>query len=132
MKVTRAFEHAPASVTAARRFVTSTLQDIPAETLDSVELMVSELASNCIRHADTGFEITVIETDSAIRIEASDEGEGEPHMRTPGPTEPDGRGLQIVDMLASSWGFERLRRGGKTVWFTLESQVPLPAEGGSG
>lgn len=132
MRHTRHFDHTPASVPSARRFAVEVLETATDTVRDTIALMVSELASNCIRHADTGFEITVIETDGAIRIEASDYGGGEPRMRTPGPTDPDGRGLQIVDMLASSWGFERLRRGGKTVWFTLESQVPLPAEGGSG
>jgi hypothetical protein len=45
-------------------------------------------------------------------------------MRTPGPTDPDGRGLQIVDMLASSWGFDALPEGGKTVWFALATKAP--------
>ena len=29
---------------------------------------------------------------------------GTPTMRSPGPDEPSGRGLQIVDMLSESWG----------------------------
>jgi anti-sigma regulatory factor (Ser/Thr protein kinase) len=131
VKHTRRFGHTPASVPLARRFASGVLEGAPDDVRDAVALMVSELASNCIRHADSGFEITVIETADAIRIEASDGGGGEPRMRTPGPADPNGRGLRIVDMLSSSWGFQPLGEGGKTVWFTLESQVPLTVEGGA-
>jgi hypothetical protein len=41
-------------------------------------------------------------------------------MRCPGPTEPSGRGLRIVDMFAEKWGVEQHAAGGKTVWFTLD------------
>jgi hypothetical protein len=81
--------------------------------------MVSELASNCVRHADSGFEMTIIRTAAAVRVEATDGGDGEPRMRTPSPTDPDGRGLQIIDMLASAWAFVPRPEGGKTVWFAL-------------
>jgi anti-sigma regulatory factor (Ser/Thr protein kinase) len=121
MKLTRAFEHAPASVTAARRFVTATLRDIPAETLESVELMVSELASNCIRHTESGFDLTITRSTREIRIEATDTGGGEARKRSPQPTDPSGRGLQIVDMLSTDWGCDPRPDGGKTVWFTVES-----------
>jgi hypothetical protein len=40
-------------------------------------------------------------------------------MRSPGPDEPTGRGLQIVNLLADEWGVERRVRDGKTVWLTL-------------
>ena len=40
-------------------------------------------------------------------------------MRSPGPDEPSGRGLQIVDMLSDSWGVEPEDPSGKTVWFTM-------------
>jgi anti-sigma regulatory factor (Ser/Thr protein kinase) len=128
MKVTRSFEHAPASVTAARRFATSTLRDIQAETLESVELMVSELASNCIRHTATGFELTITRSAREIRIEATDVGGGEPRKRSPQPTDPSGRGLQIVDMLSTDWGCQPRPGGGKTVWFTVEAAIAPAVE----
>lgn len=125
MKQSRSFHHAPESVTAERRFAREILQAAPAEARDLVELMVSELASNCVRHTDSGFELTISESGREIRVEATDRGSGEPRMRTPGPTDPDGRGLQIIDMLSAAWGVERLSGRGKTVWLTLV--VPVPA-----
>jgi hypothetical protein len=86
--------------------------------------MISELASNCIRHTDTGFDLTIIRTPAEIRVEATDRAVEEPRLRSPAPTDPNGRGLQIVDMLSSSWGFEPLPEGGKTVWFVLANEAP--------
>jgi anti-sigma regulatory factor (Ser/Thr protein kinase) len=128
MKQTRRFEHTPESVTTARRFADDALQDAPADARDSALLMVSELASNCIRHTDSGFELSVSYSPQEIRVEATDRGGGAPRMRHPGPTDPDGRGLQIIDMLSESWGVDQLSGHGKTVWFTLT----LPAEARAG
>jgi anti-sigma regulatory factor (Ser/Thr protein kinase) len=89
--------------------------------------MISELATNCVRHTDTSFELTIVRTPTEIRVAASDAGSGEPTMRNPGPADPDGRGLQIIDMLASSWGVELRPEGGKTVWFALGAGAPEPA-----
>ncbi len=56
---TRAFRCQPESVAAARRFVQEALGTQPAKIADAAELMVSELATNCVRHAQTDFEVTV-------------------------------------------------------------------------
>jgi anti-sigma regulatory factor (Ser/Thr protein kinase) len=124
MRRTKSFAHTPASVASARHFAGDALQGALGEVRDTIALMISELASNCIRHTDAGFKLTIIQTASEIRVEATDRGAGKPRMRTPGPTDPDGRGLQIVDMLASSWGFDALPEGGKTVWFALATKAP--------
>ncbi len=87
----------------------------------SVELMVSELATNVVRHGQTSFSLMIEHTADAIRVEVSDHGGGTPAMRFPGPDEPTGRGLQIVDMLAERWGVERETAAGKTVWFTVSA-----------
>jgi anti-sigma regulatory factor (Ser/Thr protein kinase) len=128
MKQTRSFHHAPESVTAARRFAREILHAAPAEARELVELMVSELASNCIRHTATGFELTITRSAREIRIEATDVGGGEPRKRSPEPTDPSGRGLQIVDMLSADWGCAPRPGGGKTVWFTVESATAAAAE----
>ena len=80
--------------------------------------MVSELATNCIRHANVGFELTVMRSGGQIRVEVTDAARGEPTMRSPGPEDPSGRGLLIVNMLSTSWGVEHAPVRGKTVWFT--------------
>jgi anti-sigma regulatory factor (Ser/Thr protein kinase) len=127
VKHTRTFPHESESVPAARRFATSALRGVSADTLEAVELMVSELATNCIRHTDSGFELTISRTGGDIRVEATDGAGGRPRMRSPKPTDPSGRGLRIVDMLSAEWGVDPRPATGKTVWFTVPDTAPSSA-----
>ncbi len=122
MNATRSFPAERHSVTAARRFASQMLDGSPSQAREAVELMISELATNCVRHVQASFKLT-ISIDHAkgrIRVEVSDPGGGTPTMRSPGPDEPTGRGLRIVDMLSDEWGVRPNTPAGKTVWFRLE------------
>ncbi len=127
MRKTRRFPSDPESVPAARRFATEALKGVSADTLDAVELMVSELATNCVRHASVAFDLTVAQERGTIRVEATDRAGGTPTMRSPGPEDPTGRGLQIVNMLSESWGVDHASGQGKTVWLTISAQASEPA-----
>jgi len=127
MRNTRTFPHEPQSVPAARRFATGALHGASQETLEAVELMVSELATNCIRHTDSGFDLTIIRHGPDIRVEATDHAGGTPTMRSPEPTDPSGRGLKIIDMLSVRWGVQSEPFVGKTVWFTISDVAPAVA-----
>jgi len=127
MRNTRTFPHNAQSVPAARRFATSMLRGTSQETLEAVELMVSELATNCIRHTDSGFELSISRQAGGIRVEATDRAGGRPQMRSPAPTDPTGRGLKIVDMLSLDWGVHRHPAAGKTVWFTVADAAVVSA-----
>lgn len=110
------------SVRAARQFVSETLSDLPAAFVEDIVLMVSELATNSITHAESDFTLR-LETDGAsLRIEISDSGIDLPRKRSPRVDEPYGRGLHIVDTISESWGVELGAEGGKTIWII----VPLP------
>jgi serine/threonine-protein kinase RsbW len=122
MTETRSFSRAPESVGAARRFATEALAHTTAEVIDAVELMVSELATNCIRHANSAFDMTLVHSHDEIRVEVTDRSVGTPTMRSPGPEEPTGRGLQIVNLLSERWGVEHRLATGKTVWFTISAR----------
>ncbi len=115
------------SVTAARRFVREELSDQQPSVVDAAELLTSELASNCVRHANTDFEVAV-ESGESVRVEVSDGGRGRPRVLEPAATAPTGRGLLIVSRVAESWGVER-GAAGTSVWFTLAAPV---AAGGAG
>jgi anti-sigma regulatory factor (Ser/Thr protein kinase) len=108
-------------VTAARRFVRDVLRDQSRETVDAVELMACELATNCVQHARTDFELA-IHSGGEIRVEVRDTGEGRPTLRSPTPHEPSGRGLRIVEAVSAAWG-SIPSSSGKTVWFTLPQQL---------
>jgi anti-sigma regulatory factor (Ser/Thr protein kinase) len=114
----------PASVGLARRRVRDHLAewghgtDDPA-VADAV-LLVSELATNVVRHGpllEREFEVAVTAlADGSCLIEVSDEGRLEPRLRVVGQSEEAGRGLHLVENVATAWGVWSRGRYGKTVW----------------
>ena len=126
------FPGVPQSVVSARRFVTDSLSGIPIEISETVALIASELASNSVRHAASAFEVRVEQLPHEIHIEVEDDGDGEPTVRTPGPNETSGRGLQIVTALADEWGVvPKPEATGKTVWVKIAVRTTGAAAGAS-
>ena len=126
MSASRVFANTPAAVAGARHFVSGELLDIPRHVADDIAVMVSELATNCVRHTDTDFSVRVEQSSTQIRVEVTDAGDGTPAIRSPAPSDLTGRGLRIVRELADSFGFRPATGSpGKTVWFV----VLLSAEG---
>jgi anti-sigma regulatory factor (Ser/Thr protein kinase) len=116
----RSFSVDPTSVAASRRFVGDAVVDLPTDIQEAAVLMVSELATNAIVHATTGFEVTIDRTTSKLRVEVADLGGGEPELQMPSVREPHGRGLQIVRELSDEWGItENADNRGKTVWYEV-------------
>jgi anti-sigma regulatory factor (Ser/Thr protein kinase) len=115
---TRRFRCQPESVAAARRFVRDVLSDQDREIVDAAELMACELATNCVRHAHTEFELA-IHVQGEIRVEVRDTNHGQPVPGSPAPVEPSGRGLLIVEAMSDAWGVTPSSTG-KTVWFALQ------------
>jgi anti-sigma regulatory factor (Ser/Thr protein kinase) len=102
----------------ARRFAREALATEQRETLETVELMISELATNCVRHARSDFEVTIGQDAGSIRVEVHDCGSGSPTLQSPTPTELSGRGLLLIEALSDAWGVDP-EPGGKAVWFTI-------------
>lgn len=120
MKTNKSFLYTPRSVIQARRFVSGALEDVPDSTIESAILIVSELATNAIRHAGTGFSVDVEVLDQQIRVSVTDSGGGRPQIKSPPAAEPSGRGLRIVELLSDHWGIDAsTAKPGKSVWFTI-------------
>jgi anti-anti-sigma factor len=115
---TQDFPADAASIRLARRFVADQLPGQDPEWVDLVTLATSELASNCVIHARTGFTITAERTADGVRVAAVDDGEGVPEVQHPDHTTPTGRGLLIVDRLSDEWG-TRSVDGRTEVWFRM-------------
>jgi anti-sigma regulatory factor (Ser/Thr protein kinase) len=127
MTSARRFHRLPESVPAARRFARDVLRGQPGELVDAAELMVSELATNCVQHARTDFEIT-IEAHDEVRVEVRDtDHHGRPEVQYPPPEAPSGRGLRIVSEIADAWGIIK-SPSGKTVWFVLNLHPTEPGD----
>ncbi len=121
--------HLPArrtSVPEARRRVSALLSEWGADqqVRDDVELVVSELFTNALRHTDSekvGCELALF--GAHIRIEITDQGGPEnsaPHVQ-PGSVDKEcGRGLFLVGALSDSWGSRPADSGpGRVVWADL-------------
>jgi DNA-binding NarL/FixJ family response regulator len=109
----------PQSAATARRFVDETLRRWECgELFDVVGLLTSELVTNAILHAHSEIELSVSMTPDAIRIDVADNSAVLPNPRTPAEEDTSGRGLGLVEALATAWGVDE-RPGGKSVWFEL-------------
>ena len=115
-QVTLGLPPVSASVPEARHFVARALPETCLA--DEVSLLVSELASNAVRHARTPFQVSLACDGSTVRVEVGDGDPALPIRQDPVPEAVTGRGLLIVDALADRWGVEPAAVG-KTVWFEL-------------
>ena len=113
----------PSSASLARAELASMLRACgAAPQLDVAELLVTEVVANAVRHAGGDrIDVTVSVDDAAVRVEVGDEADEDPAPGPlPGIEDTGGRGLMIVEGLASRWGYERRAGGGKRVWFELD------------
>ena len=115
------------SASEARRAVDRHATHLPEDQVGDVRLLVSELVTNSLRHADLDQEDEIVLAlsvgDETIRVEVSDAGPGFEHEVPQGgpPDEPDGWGLYLVHMLSDRWGVIPGAAGGPTrVWFELD------------
>ncbi len=116
-------EHDRRSVTYARRWVLRQAAEagVGGDTQAVVELLTSELVANALHHGPAGGRI-VVETgvvDGHLQVTVHDEGDTGPVVRDPPPTAHGGRGMMLVDLLATAWGTTPRPDGGKGVWFTV-------------
>ena len=109
----------PASVAKVRRFAVGACEAHGfGGQCDAVALLVSEVATNALVHGSGDVQVRVLPRDGALRVEVADESTHLPRPRKAGLMEEGGRGLALVESLASAWGVEPTGAG-KVVWFEL-------------
>ncbi|MEV7541725.1 SpoIIE family protein phosphatase [Streptomyces sp. NPDC089915] len=94
-----------------------------AELADDVELAAGELLVNALLHTDGGAVLTMEvlpEPVRRIRLWVKDRSSVWPRRRSPGEAATTGRGLLLVDALATHWGVES-RGDGKAVWCEFDA-----------
>ncbi len=125
-QVTRRLPPTPASVFISRRFATqvSRLWSVPEETTDSIELAISELATNAARHSEDLIEVHLVHTDRCVRVAVGDSSHRMPRLDDADDEMIAGRGLFLVEAVSDRWGVDSNGLG-KTVWceFDLPSTV---------
>src|SRR4051812_35299473 len=107
------------SAATARRFVRDTLQTWGADQhTDTATLLVSELVTNAVLHARCAPEVVVVLEGPVLRVEVHDTSPVLPARRHYGIQAGTGRGIVLVEEMATDWG-TRPTSAGKVVWFEL-------------
>ncbi len=110
----------PDAISAARRSLDPLGDSVGEDRLRDVQLLVSELVTNSVRHARRSdeVELAVTVTREAIRVCVTDAGPGFQAQPRHDDADPaSGWGLFLVEQLSDRWGVEL---NGKTqVWFEL-------------
>lgn len=115
----RPLPRTPKAAGLARRYLAECLPELPTELLGVTQLLVTEIVTNALRHGWGPVTLRLLPGQTGLRVEVVDGGVGLPRQRTASEQDTGGRGLQIVDALASDWGVIPAPEGGKTVWFEV-------------
>lgn len=96
---------------------------------DEAELLLTELVANGVRHAGSSLDVRLTVEHNPLRAEVRDGSSLAPLPRA--ADEHGGRGVLILDALASRWGVLGHPGAGKTVWFELADSATLARPGAS-
>jgi anti-sigma regulatory factor (Ser/Thr protein kinase) len=118
----------PSSVAEGRKFVRDTLRQwhLRAALIEEVELVASELITNAVLHAGSAPTVRMMLHGDHLRLEISDASTSVPQRRDYGLEAATGRGIMLVDSMATRWGAQ-LVEGGKVVWCEFTAR-PLPVD----
>ena len=119
---------------AARAAVRSALDDVGlTDVLDEALLLTTELSTNVVLHAKTDLDVEIVAEAGSITVTVMDFRAGpithnlwlarNAAGAIDGDLEERGRGLLLVDQLATCWGTLH-HPGGKGVWFRLDRPTP--------
>ncbi len=126
--------HEPVSVGVGRRRVRAELAEVglPDALLDDVQVVLSELMGNSVRHARpiaggvvlVGWRVA----DGEVSVRVTDGGSLQRIApREPSPMSDSGRGLHIVERLCRAWGVTEHAGALRTVWAVLSLDERPPA-----
>ena len=121
----------PQAAAAARRRLTVFEDAVPADRLDDLRILVSELVTNSYKHAGLhardAATLTVDTDPDRIRVCVEDEGRGFRGLvpKRLARDRASGWGLTIVDRMADRWGV--IENGSTIVWFEIDLAAPAGA-----
>jgi anti-sigma regulatory factor (Ser/Thr protein kinase) len=113
-----------ATVAEARRWARGVLTAWDADELEwELSQLLTEVVTNAVLHAGTSLRVG-LEQDAAsgrLRCEVTDGSPVRPRLRNHSAEATTGRGLQLLETVAASWGVQPASAG-KTVWFELDGE----------
>lgn len=106
----------------ARRFVRDNRDHLEPDIVANAELLVSEIVTNAFQHGAGEITLQLCLEPPGIGVAVTDTSDRLPVVSAtpPPPEQSSGRGLLIVDAVASNWGVTpRQPPPGKAVWFDV-------------
>jgi anti-sigma regulatory factor (Ser/Thr protein kinase) len=116
--VGHALPFSPSSASLARAIVRDQLAGLPPSTVETAQVLASEVVTNGVLHARSMLVLHVTVAGDRLWIGVEDLSYAYPLPKQPSPDAEDGRGLMLLGTLASAWGWEQTSVG-KQVWFEL-------------
>jgi len=118
----------PSSPAVARSHALELVRPWASEVFASdTALVVTELVANSVLHAGTDLSMEIsVETPITIRVEVFDGSFILPVLQEASSDAVSGRGLRLVDAIATCWG-ARQRMDGKVVWCELRDEIAVSA-----
>jgi anti-sigma regulatory factor (Ser/Thr protein kinase) len=108
----------------ARRAIVAGDGRLPGAVREDVLLLVTELVTNAVRHADGGpecpLQVELLYGPGRVAAAVAERGPDQTWHRDPSAgTQSGGWGLFLVDRIADRWGIERAASGSR-VWFEID------------
>jgi GAF domain-containing protein/anti-sigma regulatory factor (Ser/Thr protein kinase) len=120
--VTLVLSNEPHAASLARRLVLDTLAAWDREDLsDGAVLAVSELVTNAVLHGGAPVELELTAVDGGLRLGVRDGSRVIPVRPLATTDNMTGRGIALVEAVASRWGVDQLEDG-KRVWCVITAQ----------
>ena len=91
---------------------------VPQAMLDDLALVLTELVSNAVDAGARSIQVALTEPPPHLHVAVTDDAQGVPVLRAASWQDHRGRGLAIIEAIATSWGYTP-GDGSKTVWAKL-------------
>jgi anti-sigma regulatory factor (Ser/Thr protein kinase) len=130
--VSRSLPAVPAAVSEARSVVRLSLSVTDEDLVELVVLLADEVVTNAVVHGEGPIDLAVEANEERVKVMVGDRSEVRPMPRSVAQYAEHGRGLSIVEAIASRWGISATEVG-KSVWFEIDRAYRgRPAANGAG
>ncbi len=112
----------PTEAGEARRHVAQACSGLARDVVEIAQLLTTELVANAIDHGAGEITLDITRASRDLRVDVIDAAPGRPRIGRAGAYQTHGRGMLIVESLASAWGVEPPSGDRqKSVWFKLRT-----------
>ncbi len=103
----------------ARSVVRMSLERSDEDLIALVVLLADEVVTNAVQHGEGPIDLGIETNEERVKVTVRDRSDARPVPGEPAHHAEEGRGLSIVESLASRWGVSAMEPG-KSVWFEID------------